>query len=244
MAFTLCSGVRGEPGRPRGEFGEEHRRRLSEALRGYWEAERAAPSGRASLRDRPKRCRLCGEEGHNALHCPNAPEEVRELLAEQRAAWREARRHSMKGRPRRCSICGEVGHYAPRCPHAAAARIAEAARAAQAGDQDSEAPGEPGPSGGGMGGRLGARAAPSRASQVRSGDPPSAPAPGEGRAPGQPVPRRPGGGPGRGFGREGEEGIFTKDDLQRPLGGGGAEGGHPTASSRLRPGLLLGGEGV
>lgn len=116
---TAAAGGRGpgwEAGRPRGEFDAEHRRRLSEALREYWEAERAAPSGRVSLRDRPKRCRLCGEEGHNALHCPNAPEEVRELLAEQREAWREARRRSMQGRPRKCSICGEVGHYAPRCP--------------------------------------------------------------------------------------------------------------------------------
>lgn len=89
----------------RGPLDEEHRRKISNSVRAKY-----AENPSLRQKGRPKRCSICGEEGHNRKTCPKA--------AQGAASMQTTKTHGKKGkRKNRCSICGKEGHNKSSCPN-------------------------------------------------------------------------------------------------------------------------------
>lgn len=71
------------------------------------------------LAGRPKRCSLCGEEGHNRKKCPQRPADDGDDDEDApTAAATPASSTTTTTRSLRCAVCGEVGHNRRSCPSA------------------------------------------------------------------------------------------------------------------------------
>ena len=86
----------------RGPLDEGHKRKISNSIRNKY-----AQNPHLRQKGRPKKCSVCGEEGHNKKTCP-------QVLSLQTDTSSDK---SDKRRTVKCSVCGEEGHNRKSCPH-------------------------------------------------------------------------------------------------------------------------------
>jgi len=87
----------------RGPLDMEHKRKISNSVRAKY-----AENPALRQKGRPKKCSICGEEGHNRKTCPKVV---------QTAAATQKLQNDKKGKRKiRCSICGKEGHNKSSCP--------------------------------------------------------------------------------------------------------------------------------
>ena len=94
----------------RGPLDIDHRRKISNAVRERYKTD---PSLRQ--KGRPKRCSVCGNEGHNKKTCPQLVNNVRKETSTSEILEKNTKTKASR-KPPRCSVCGEEGHRKNTCP--------------------------------------------------------------------------------------------------------------------------------
>jgi hypothetical protein len=95
----------------RGPLDIDHRRKISNAVRERYKTD---PSLRQ--KGRPKRCSVCGNEGHNKKTCPQLVNNVRKETSTSEILEKTNTKTKASRKPPRCSVCGEEGHRKNTCP--------------------------------------------------------------------------------------------------------------------------------